>query len=243
MPPGTDDYCLYELLGVDADASPDQLRNQYRRLMQKSHPDMGGTADAAAQLNRAYQILSDPVARADYDQRLSILRRVARGLQFTKSDTNNGVHRRQDPVVDTSRTCPFCGAAHNDGPLLAESRCDSCESPLARPLVTTMFADGRRAAHRSPRSVAVQFMPQTDHQQVHPANTQDLSMAGVLLVSKQSLQKGERVRIVSDVFEAVGEVARSQQRCFGWQTQFLTGLRFHTLHMLRTTGGFVSEKV
>jgi len=41
------------ILGVESDASPEQIRAAYARLMQRAHPDKGGTTGLAAQLNAA----------------------------------------------------------------------------------------------------------------------------------------------------------------------------------------------
>ena len=41
------------ILGVEASASAEQIRSAYNRLMQRAHPDKGGTAGLAAQLNAA----------------------------------------------------------------------------------------------------------------------------------------------------------------------------------------------
>lgn len=41
------------ILGVEADASPAEIRAAYTRLMQRAHPDKGGTTGLAAQLNAA----------------------------------------------------------------------------------------------------------------------------------------------------------------------------------------------
>lgn len=63
---------FYELLGVGRRASPDDIRSAYRRRAQKFHPDKyRGRGDAAAlmtQINRAYEVLSDPQQRSAYDQ-------------------------------------------------------------------------------------------------------------------------------------------------------------------------------
>ena len=42
-----------QILGVEADASRAEIEAAYRRLMQRAHPDHGGTAGLAAQLNAA----------------------------------------------------------------------------------------------------------------------------------------------------------------------------------------------
>jgi DnaJ-class molecular chaperone len=64
-----DDY--YALLGVDAGADAEALRLAWRRVAATWHPDRAG-ADAAATFQRcsgAYELLSDPLARAAYDRR------------------------------------------------------------------------------------------------------------------------------------------------------------------------------
>ena len=45
------------LLGVEFDASPEEIKQAHKTLMQKVHPDRGGTDALAAQLNKAKDIL------------------------------------------------------------------------------------------------------------------------------------------------------------------------------------------
>jgi DnaJ-class molecular chaperone len=63
-----DDY--YALLGIDASADDGELRRAWRRLALRWHPDHAGpTATATFQkISVAYAVLSDPAARAAYDQ-------------------------------------------------------------------------------------------------------------------------------------------------------------------------------
>jgi curved DNA-binding protein CbpA len=71
----------YELLGVRHDATPEAIRDAYRRAVSASHPDAGPEAEKAwrekrtVELNVAYGVLKDPLARADYDARLAALLR------------------------------------------------------------------------------------------------------------------------------------------------------------------------
>lgn len=60
----------YETLGVDKNASQDEIKKTFRKLARKYHPDVSKEANAAAkmaQLNEANAVLSDPEKRAAYD--------------------------------------------------------------------------------------------------------------------------------------------------------------------------------
>jgi curved DNA-binding protein len=65
----------YATLGLDRRCTDAQIRAAYRLLAKQHHPDVnGGTCDASArtqELNAAYEILSDPTRRAEYDRELS----------------------------------------------------------------------------------------------------------------------------------------------------------------------------
>ena len=46
-----------QILGVDATATPDAIREAHRRLIQKNHPDTGGSDYLAAKINQARDVL------------------------------------------------------------------------------------------------------------------------------------------------------------------------------------------
>ena len=61
----------YKILGVERDASKDDIKRAYRRLARKYHPDVSKEADAETkfkELNEANEVLKDPEKRAAYDQ-------------------------------------------------------------------------------------------------------------------------------------------------------------------------------
>jgi len=67
------DANYYDILGVSPEATPQQIKKAYLRLVRRYHPDV--TSDPAAhetflQVQAAYEALSDPIKRAEYDKTL-----------------------------------------------------------------------------------------------------------------------------------------------------------------------------
>ncbi len=62
----------YKILGVDKNASVNDIKSAYRKLARKHHPDLNPNDKEAnkkfQQLNEANEVLSDPVKRKKYDQ-------------------------------------------------------------------------------------------------------------------------------------------------------------------------------
>lgn len=62
---------FYEVLGVSRSASAKEIRQAFRKLARKHHPDVSKDKGAEAkfkEVNEAYEVLSDPENRKKYDQ-------------------------------------------------------------------------------------------------------------------------------------------------------------------------------
>jgi len=61
----------YAVMGLERDATQDEIKRAYRRLARKYHPDVSKEADAEQrfkEVGEAYEVLKDPEKRAAYDQ-------------------------------------------------------------------------------------------------------------------------------------------------------------------------------
>ncbi|MEG3035097.1 MAG: DnaJ domain-containing protein, partial [Aurantimicrobium sp.] len=60
----------YDVLGVSRDASPEDIKKAYRRLARELHPDVNPDETSQEKfklVTHAYEVLSDPVQRQQYD--------------------------------------------------------------------------------------------------------------------------------------------------------------------------------
>ena len=62
----------YEILGINKDASEAEIKSAFRKAAKQYHPDLHpGDAEAEKkfkEINEAYEVLSDPQKKAQYDQ-------------------------------------------------------------------------------------------------------------------------------------------------------------------------------
>lgn len=57
----------YNVLGLAKDATPADIKKAYRKLASKHHPDRGGDKKQFQQVQEAYETLSDPAKKSEYD--------------------------------------------------------------------------------------------------------------------------------------------------------------------------------
>jgi molecular chaperone DnaJ len=60
----------YEIIGVAKDSTPEEIKKKFRELAKKTHPDKTkeNSEEEMAELNKAYEILSDKELREKYDR-------------------------------------------------------------------------------------------------------------------------------------------------------------------------------
>ncbi|MFQ5781480.1 MAG: DnaJ domain-containing protein [Nitrosopumilus sp.] len=64
----------YEILGVSKDATQEEIKNEFRKLAKETHPDKTkeDSEEEMAEINKAYEVLSDEERRERYDKYLKI---------------------------------------------------------------------------------------------------------------------------------------------------------------------------
>lgn len=102
----------YFVLGVQPEASRDEIKSAYRRLARVFHPDMNsddfGAQERFAEINAAYQILGDPAKRKSFDEGLIDARGKPRPAGATRGprDPFAGVHVNRQKVEPASGETP-----------------------------------------------------------------------------------------------------------------------------------------
>lgn len=84
----------YQILGVEKNASPEDIKKAYHRLAHKYHPDKGGDEEKFKEMNEAYQTLSNQEKKAQYDRLRTAFRGsyggTGRSPGFNPEDINFG---------------------------------------------------------------------------------------------------------------------------------------------------------
>lgn len=99
------DKTYYQMLGVSQDADSTTIKNAFRKLAKKYHPDINpGNAEAEKMfkdVNEAYSVLSDDGKRAKYDRELA---EGVNGFGQTQNRNNQAQAARQKSAAN-----PFMG--------------------------------------------------------------------------------------------------------------------------------------
>jgi curved DNA-binding protein CbpA len=141
----------YQVLGVTAGATPEEIKKRFRELARKYHPDVNrdktGSHQAFVRITEAYQVLSDPLRRADYDL---MLRDRARRLGTGGPSPGPAAQRPSatGPRPGPNPPPPNVGFRAGPGPStrVPPQRPPQAGRPQARPGPAGPASPGRRGA-------------------------------------------------------------------------------------------------
>lgn len=238
-----DDRDYYEVLHVSRDAPSEIIRGSYRTLMQrlKNHPDLGGDPAIAAGINEAYAVLKDAERRAAYDARLDLMAQIAAGMPH---DTESAAPNTTRRILDPNRECVFCETPHEHGEVVEHiAGCQTCGSPLSAAKDHRIDSVDKRAVERIGKKQKITFYTHWPQRRGFRGHTEDISLNGLRFATRRDLREGQRIKIVSNVVEAVGHVTHCMQERRGWVMHCVAGVSFITLRFVNSVGGFVSDRV
>lgn len=140
-----------------------------------------------------------------------------------------------EPLI--AHYCAFCKSPFSESvELLHDGDCLECSSPLFAP-PESLRGLGRRVVGRIERDDPIELCVNWPEPAV-PGRLVDLSPTGLRCITPWPLDVGERVKVDSRRFLAVGEVAH-RERAAG---ETLAGLVFLTVRFQDARGAFVSIK-
>jgi curved DNA-binding protein len=129
----------YATLGLDSHCSSEQIRAAYRVLARQHHPDVNGNSSAAhsqtQDLNAAYEILSDPERRREYDESLAAAAKekpAARAAARPQHISQDVFLRLEDFFRGTSLEVRVNDPGHPGGPETYSLAIPSATAPGAR---------------------------------------------------------------------------------------------------------------
>ena len=112
---------LYDELELTPDCSFEDIKQQYRTLARKYHPDLGGDEERFKRIKFAYEVLSDPVRRKQYDE--------------TKT-TDTPVNMRQDAIMQLSQV--FSHVMSNFDPNTGANLIDLMQNEISKQHLLTV---------------------------------------------------------------------------------------------------------
>ncbi|WP_427889321.1 DnaJ domain-containing protein [Kribbella sp. GL6] len=153
----------WKLLGVRRDADADEIRRSYRKLSRTTHADVGGNSAEQAKLNRAYEVLSDPVRRSDY---LSLLNGPPKPPEQPEPDepAEDQFEWSSGPYTQQTQTPPRQPGPQYQDPYTAPTYQDPYTAPQYRdPHTAPQYRDPHTAPqYRDPHTAPTYRGPYAD---------------------------------------------------------------------------------
>jgi molecular chaperone DnaJ len=163
----------YEVLGVEKNASADDIKKAYRRLARELHPDVNSSPDASEQfklVTHAYDVLSDPQQREQYDLGPQasftgsgfggfgdIFETFFGAAQQQGRGPRSRRERGQDALLRVELDLPdIIFGTKRDIEINTAVLCETCEGSCAAPGTSAITCDichGTGTIHRSVRSL------------------------------------------------------------------------------------------
>jgi len=242
----------YRILHVQPDAPLEIIKTSYRTLLLKlkKHPDLGGNHWESTLLNEAKEVLLDPSKRAKYDR--DFIKTFTRSGQTKSSDDFENTHSPGMAGMSNgfsgtgfSHLCQFCNTLERHSvPLMPDTRCSSCSSPLYPTHKINQSAVSQRAFQRITKDFHITYYTEWPSLQEYHGQTTQLSPTGMQFYADQYFQPGQIIKIYSRFVEAVVKVVYCFYSCppsNNPSTGNIIGVEFLAFISLMSPGTFVSQ--
>lgn len=224
----------YRILHVQPDAPLEVIKASYRTLMGKLrlHPDLGGSHRDAQLINEAYETLSGPQKRAEYD----------RALFLSHTKTKLGATHSKDPIV-IKTYCFFCMTPYVVQPGSHRiQRCYVCKSPLQTGTHKQRQGRDKRVVERIQQKGAFRyftFWPDKGHS----GEIIDLSPKGMRFISLERIDPDRVIKLQSPLLQAAARVTNCQKSRLIRRPGYIIGVGFIAVHFEKDCGTFLSVKI
>jgi len=145
----------YTELGVGQDFTPDQLRRAYRSLCLECHPDRNpddpGAEERFKRVSVAYQVLSDPSQRRDYDLSQTFGGASGGDFRFDGSAQDN-IRNMVNMMTDFLENSPLFEAARRDVDREAEIQARAKRKPAKKKAAKKKAPKRKAAKKKAPES-------------------------------------------------------------------------------------------
>ena len=231
---------FYQVLQVQADAPVPIIEASFQTLLAQG-------AVPAEQLAEAFATLRDPARRKQYDRELETgerpapasnlpAPRAAAGGDLVARYQNDGPSPAgYEPLI--TRYCLFCKTPHDASPaILKEAGCTECGSPLFAP-PADFLDQARRAFGRSAIDEEVAFYTFWPGKRLK-GRMVDLSPTGMRLVTPESCDVGDIIKIDAHRLQAVGAIVHQRRE----RATTTAGVKFHTVGFHGSLGSFLDAR-
>ena len=90
---------LYAELGLKKNATQEEIKSSYRRLVKKHHPDAGGEKDRFLAIQIAWETLNDPYKKEKYDKTLFSINQSS-NLNYDNWEKNVNTKKNNSTIKD-----------------------------------------------------------------------------------------------------------------------------------------------
>jgi DnaJ-class molecular chaperone len=188
----------YQILGLSAAASAEEIRRAYRVLARRYHPDVNpgkSSEERFKEIAQAYAILSDPTKRKSYDADLE--KRLDDNAYASTFERAHAAYQRAGKFQSTGSTKASAASGSRTGSARSQQQTDSARTTSTTPTDLTSFARLSRDTFRSiQQRVQSKLLGKKEK---GPAKTTHISLVEVSLTIVEAIRGVRKAVEITDL--------------------------------------------